>query len=135
MNTAFCFQVDPSRNLVRIVMSGLLSLDDVRNFAQGRREAHAKLRCPRNEHVTLNDIRALKIQPQPVVTAFREMLAAPEYRSRRLAFVVGRTLALNQLQRALADREGRAFEDPVAAEAWLLRAECREPPALRSSEG
>jgi hypothetical protein len=135
MKRSFSFHVDPSRNLVRIVMSGMLSLEDVRVFAEARRQAHAKLRCPPNEHVTLNDIRALKIQPQLVVVAFREMLSAPEYRSRRLAFVVGRTLALNQLQRALAGREGRAFEDPVAAEAWLLGAERQEMPTLRRLAG
>ncbi|MDB5692783.1 MAG: hypothetical protein JWO81_1846 [Alphaproteobacteria bacterium] len=127
MNPRFSFQVDPARDLVRIAMSGLFTLDDIAAFADARHRAHCKLRCPANEHVTLNDIRQLKIQPQEVVAAFREMLAAPNYRSRRLAFVAGPTLARNQLIRALGGRDARCFDDPVTAEAWLLgQGESRE---------
>ena len=133
MNKHFSFKVDPARDLVRITMSGLFTLDDIAAFAEARREAHAKLSCGPNQHVTLNDLRALKIQPQEVVAAFREMLAAPYYRSRRLAFVCGPTLARNQLMRALADRDARCFDDPVSAEAWLLRAE--EGPVRRTAAG
>ena len=120
MTARFSFQVDPARDLVRITMGGLFTPDDIAAFAEARRAAHCKLRCPANAHVTLNDLRELKIQPQEVVTAFREMLAAPDYRSRRLAFVCGPTLARNQLTRALATRDARCFDDPVSAEAWLL---------------
>ena len=123
MNAHFSFKVDPARDLVRITMAGLFTLEDIAAFAEARREAHAKLGCRPNQHVTLNDLRALKIQPQEVVTAFREMLAEPYYRSRRLAFVVGPTLARNQLGRAVAERDARYFDDPVTAEAWLLRAD------------
>ena len=76
--------------------------------------------------MTLNDLRQLKIQPQEVVTAFRDMLAAPAYRSRRLAFVCGPTLARNQLSRALGARDAAFFDDPVSAEAWLLRDDQRD---------
>jgi len=48
------------------------------------------------------------------------MLADPAYRSRRLAFVIGRTLARTQLQRALDRRTARCFDDSWAAEAWLF---------------
>ena len=47
------------------------------------------LGCAPNAHLTLNDIRGMNVQAQDIVDAFQEMLAAPEYRSRRLAFVVG----------------------------------------------
>jgi hypothetical protein len=116
-------------------MCGLLTLDDVRAFAAARREAHKALRCPPNAHVTLNDLRELKIQPQAVVAAFRDMLAAPEYRSRRLAFVVGPTLALNQLTRALAGREGLFFKDPIAAEAWLFEEDGETAPVRLRGTG
>ena len=127
MNARFSFKVDPARDLVRITMAGLFTPDDIAAFAEARREAHNKLSCPPNAHVTLNDLRGLKIQPQEVVVAFREMLAAPYYRSRRLAFVVGPTLARNQLTRALANRDARCFDDPVSAEAWLLSQESARP--------
>jgi hypothetical protein len=125
MDARFSFQVDPSRDFVRITMTGLFGDDDIARFVEARREAHRQLSCPRNAHVTLNDLRNLKIQPQGTVAAFREMLAAPDYRSRRLAFVAGPTLARNQLLRALGGREARCFDDPVTAETWLLRDENR----------
>jgi hypothetical protein len=133
MNKHFSFKVDPARDLVRITMAGLFTLKDIAAFAEARRQAHDKLSCPANAHLTLNDLRELKIQPQDVVAAFREMLAAPYYRSRRLAFVVGPTLARNQLTRALANRDARCFDDPISAEAWLLRADEGAP--RRSAAG
>ncbi|HEY1606529.1 MAG TPA: hypothetical protein VGF77_13130 [Allosphingosinicella sp.] len=125
MDARFSFQTDPSRDFVRIVMSGLFGLDDIADFIAARREAHGRLLCAPNAHVTLNDIRRLKIQPPETVAAFRAMLAAPDYRSRRLAFVAGPTLARNQLLRALAGRDARCFDDPITAEAWLLREDVR----------
>ena len=74
-------------------MFGFFTPDEVKAFAEARRKAHAKLACGPNEHLTLNDLRGLKIQPSESVDMFREMLAAPDYRSRRLAFVVAPTLA------------------------------------------
>src|SRR5687768_10301182 len=97
MSAKFSFQIDPLRGLVRITMKGLFTPDDVGEFVRARREAHRQLGCAPNMHLTLNDVRGMKIQPQDVVTAFRELLADPEYRSRRLAFVAGQTLARSQL--------------------------------------
>ena len=61
------------------------------------------------------------------------MLAAPEYRSRRLAFVVGYTLARAQAIRALESRAARWFNDPAEAEAWLLAEEPEEAPLRRAA--
>lgn len=122
MNKHFSFEVDRHRNLVKIRMSGMFGLADIDEFIEARRRAHAELHCPPNAHVTLNDVTGMLIQPQETVAAFQAMLAAPEYRSRRLAFIVPPTLARNQLMRALASRgEGRCFEDPEEAEAWLFQ--------------
>lgn len=101
-------------------MSGFFTPEDIAAFVVERRRAHARLACGPNEHLTLNDLRRMKIQPRESVDSFGEMLAAPEFRSRRLAFVVAPTLAQMQLLRALAGRHARFFEDPVAAEAWLI---------------
>lgn len=125
MSADFSFQVDPSRDLVRIRMGGFFTLDDIGAFLAARHEAHKQLACGRNQHVTLNDIRDMKIQSQEIVDAFREMLAAPDYRSRRLAFVVGPTLARTQVMRALDRREAQCFEDMWRAEAWLLAKNAR----------
>ena len=126
MSADFSFAVDRGLGLVRIRMAGLFEPDDVAAFREARRRAHAELGCAPNRHSTLNDVRAMKIQPQASVAAFAELLADCEYRSRRLAFVVAPTLARGQLMRALGGREARCFDDPGEAEAWLLAADAQE---------
>lgn len=120
MDGSFSFEIDRPRGLIRIVMAGLFTAERVAGFLEARRRAHAELGCAPNRHLTLNDVRAMKIQPQDTVAAFRELLADPQYRSRRLAFVAAPTLARSQLMRALAGRDSRCFADPAEAEAWLL---------------
>ena len=101
-------------------MAGFYAQEDIRAFLEARREAHQALGCAPNMHLTLNDIRAMEAQPHTIVDAFFRMLASPEFRSRRLAFIVGPNWARTQVLRALADRAGKCFTDPAAAEAWLL---------------
>src|SRR5687767_5442344 len=106
-------------------MSGFFTEADIAAFVAARAKAHKALTCGPNQHLTLNDVRGMKIQSQDSVAAFRTMLASPQYRSRRLAFVVGPTLARHQLERAAAaaDRDVRCFSDTVSAAKWLLEEE------------
>lgn len=121
MSAEFSFRVDPDRDLVRVRMAGFFTPEDVAAFARARAEAHGLLRCPPNAHVTLNDVREMKIQPQETVEAFGRLLVDPAFRSRRLAFVAAPTLARSQLQRALAGRtDVRLFEEEAEARAWLF---------------
>ena len=120
MSGKFSFTLERDRGLVRISMHGFYRLDDVAHFFEARRKAHAELGLPQGAHLTLNDLRGMKIQHQEVVTAFRDMLAAPEHRSRRLAFVAGPTLAKSQLMRALSGRDAQCFADVASAERWLF---------------
>lgn len=106
-------------------MAGFFTADDITAFLEARREAHARLTSRPNQHVTLNDVRELKIQSQETVAAFQEVLEAPAFRSRRLAFVVSPTLARSQLNRALAGREARFFPTVDAAEHWLFTGEAK----------
>jgi len=133
MKAEFSFEVDTERDLVRISMAGFFRQTDIAAFLEARRVAHQALTCAPNEHVTINDIRRMDIQSQDIVDAFQEMLAAPEYRSRRLAFVVANTLARSQAIRALESREARWFEDPAKAEAWLLAEDFSEAPLRRAA--
>ena len=119
MSADFSITAEPARDLIRIRMSGFFGMDDIQRFIRERRKVHAQLTCGPNEHLTLNDIRDIKIQSQDIVDAFRALLADPAYRSRRLAFVVAPTLTRTQLFRALDSRSARTFEDPWEAEAWL----------------
>ncbi|WP_431469449.1 STAS/SEC14 domain-containing protein [Sphingosinithalassobacter sp. LHW66-3] len=121
MSAHFEIDVDVPRSLVRIVMAGFFEPADLARFVEARRAAHARLLCGRNQHLTMNDLRGMKIQSQEMVDAFRAMLADPAYRSRRLAFVTGPTLARMQLERAVHGRSDVAcFSTPDAAQAWLF---------------
>src|SRR3954471_10444518 len=100
MKAEFSIEVDPARDLVRIRMGGFFRLADIADFLEARRVAHQALNCAPNAHLTINDIRAMDIQSHDAVDAFRELLAAPDYRSRRLAFVAANTLARSQAVRA-----------------------------------
>lgn len=122
MSADYAIIAEPEHSLIRIRMRGFFTPEDIAAFLEARRVAHRQLACGPNQHVTLNDVREMKIQSQEIVDAFREMLADPAYRSRRLAFVVSPTLARTQLARAIASRDAQCFEDPAAAEAWLLGA-------------
>jgi hypothetical protein len=134
MSATFSVTADRDRDLIRITMAGFFAPRDIVTFLAARRNAHAELRCGPNQHLTLNDVREMKIQPQQAVVAFQDMLADPTYRSRRLAFIVAPTLARGQLARALTGRADAAlFEDPAEAEAWLLGSVEAETPARRAA--
>jgi hypothetical protein len=120
MSAEFSIDVDPSRDLVRIAMSGFFTHDDIRAFYEARAEAHKQLRCGPNQHLTINDLRGMKVQSADVVAAFQKMLADSAYHSRRLAFVVTPTLARSQLMRAAAGRRPRCFASMLLAEAWIF---------------
>ncbi len=123
MDARFEFQVDVGRSLVRTTLSGFFTDETVAGYLAARKAAFAKLKCGANQHLSLTDTRGMAIQTQEVVTRWREILADPLYRSRRLAFVVASTLTRNQLQRAIGCRDARVFTDMAEAEAWVLEAE------------
>ncbi|HWK34828.1 hypothetical protein [Sphingomonas sp.] len=120
MDAHFTIDVDPERDLVRIAMDGFFNLADIDRFLEARAEAHKALTCAPNAHLTINDLRGMKIQSKDSVARFGALLAGPEYRSRRLAFVVGPTLARGQLARLITHRTARCFDTPAIAEAWLF---------------
>jgi hypothetical protein len=131
MSGKFLIQPDKANGLIRIVMAGFFTTLDLERFIEARRRAHEVLGLAPNAHMTLNDVRRMKIQSPEMVEAFRAMLADPDYHSRRLAFVAGPTLARSQLMRACSGRDARCFEDPLEAEAWLLEPNASALPARR----
>ena len=136
MSVKYSIRADRACGLIRITMSDLLTLDDVAGFYAERARAHAELGLPRNMHMTLNDVRDLKILPQPTLAAFVEMLADPEYHSRKLAFVVGPTLVRGQVMRAIAGRPNvSCFAEMVGAEEWLLAGEMFDARVPRVAAG
>lgn len=120
MNPRMSFDVDPARDLVRITLAGFFSPDDVDRFVAARDAAHRQLRCAPNAHATIVDMRAMQIQAQETVAAFQHVLADPRMVSRRLAFVVARSLSRLQIKRAAAEREAAYFTSIEEAECWVL---------------
>lgn len=127
MSEKFHFEIDRARGLVRITMSGFYEAEDVAAFVEARKKAHAELGLAPNAHMTLNDLRGMKVQSQDTVRAFQAMLTAPEYRSRKLAFVADRNLATMQLERTLVARDAKIFTDIPSAEAYLFAEEDSAP--------
>ena len=123
MNAQFSIGVDVTRDLVRLKLSGFFAVADVERFCEARDAAHRQLTCAPHAHVTLVDLRDMKIQPQESVSAFGSLLADPAHQSRKLALVFSLSLARMQLQRAAGDRRARYFTSIADAEAWLFEAE------------
>jgi hypothetical protein len=123
LSEKFRFTVDRERGLVRISMQGFWTLRDVGAFFDTRRKALAELGLPRNTHMTLNDLRGMKIQAQAVIQAFQEGLAVQEEKARRLAIVVDAAMARGQANRAINSSDTRYFTDVESAEAWLFAEE------------
>lgn len=122
MTATFSVTTDPTRDLVRITLDGFFDDTTMRAFLRARRAAHAELRCPPNQHLTLADVRGLTIQSQDMVAKFHAAIADPVARGRRLGFVTGSTLARAQLRRAIGSRDAGVFTDHAEAEAWVLAA-------------
>lgn len=120
MTPSYSFDVDPQRSLVRLRISGFFMPADIDRFAAARADAYGVLLCAANEHVTLVDMRGMQIQSQECVDGFARVLGDPRHRSRRIAFVVERSLSRMQIQRITMGRAARYFTAIEAAEAWLL---------------
>ena len=120
MTGAFTVDADPSRQVLRITMSGFFEPAQIAELRDGVAAAIAQLRCPPGRHLTLVDIRQMDIQSQEAVAQFEQLLSTPQVRSRKIAFIVARSLARLQIKRAASHRDADYFEDEGAAEAWLI---------------
>lgn len=123
MEASFSIQADPRTSLLWITIGGFFGLSDIERFAGARDTELRRLRCGANQHLTLIDMRNMKIQTQGSVEAFGRLLNDRASASRRLAFVVAVGLARSQIQRAAAGRGAGYFSTVEEAEAWLQRSE------------
>ncbi|MDP1026246.1 hypothetical protein Q5H91_03395 [Sphingomonas sp. KR1UV-12] len=114
--------------MIAISLGGFFTVADVEAFGRELAAQRRLLRCARNQHLTLCDVSAMKIQTQEVVAAFAALAGDPAGQSRRMAMIVGSSLARLQTQR-VASRDATAmFRDAASAEDWLFE---EERPALR----
>lgn len=112
-------EIDPANAFVRLTMSGFYEPAEAFALAREFERAVADLGCVPNTHVTLADIRDMAIQSQAAVEAFMQVVGSPAIRSRKLAFVVARSLARMQARRLTSRPDVEFFETVAAAEAWL----------------
>ena len=118
MEASYSITPDKSRNLARVKMAGFFTERDVQEFAATYRQVLTYLKAP--GHLTLVDITQMSIQSQDIVGAFAALLASPDVRSSKLAFITSSSLSRLQAQR-LTDREGVEFFDRMdSAEDWLF---------------
>ena len=120
MKAQFSTIVDADRDLVRMSMSGFFEAADVARFVAERHVAHKRLRCRRNQHLTLVDIRDMAVQSQETVAEFQKALHSPGVYSRRIAIVTRTSLSRSQVRRAADGRDISYFDDFAEAERWVL---------------
>ncbi|KQM65362.1 MULTISPECIES: hypothetical protein [unclassified Sphingomonas] len=132
MEATFSIVNDAPRGLMRITMAGFFAEADIARFVAARDRELAALGTRANEHLTLVDIRAMDIQAAQSVAAFQQLLADPRTASRRIAFLVGRSLAAMQIRRAAQGRDTRYFAELDEAEDWLLATHPTERTAYRA---
>lgn len=119
MSGSYSIDVDAQRSFVRMKLQGFFSPEEIVAFDAARREAYRQLRCAPNQHVTLVDMTATQIQSQEAVNAFSHSLMDPVTRSRRIAFLVSRSLARLQIKRASSSLNAAYFHAEDDAIAWL----------------
>lgn len=119
MTGDFELHVDPKRKLLRVTMSGFFDAPQIMRMAQAVVTTFRQHGFAPDELLTLVDIRQMDIQSQDAVQQFQDLLSTEDTRSRRLAFIVARSLARLQIKRAASHREAEYFEDEASAEAWI----------------
>lgn len=112
-------QLVPERALIRLTMGGFYEPEEALALARHMAAAVSELGAPRNAHLTLADIRDMAIQSQDAVAAFMQVVGAEDIRSRKLAFVVARSLSRMQARRLTSRPDVEFFDDMPSAEAWL----------------
>ena len=111
---------------MHFTLSGFFDEATFARFVEDRRAAFAKLTCAPNAHLTLVDLSECLLQPQVLAAAFQKLMAEPETRSRRMAFVFGTSPTRMQVRRILAARDDIGlFADEASAMAWLREADLK----------
>lgn len=123
MAGSYSFEIDEGRDFVLMTLGGFFSPEEIEAFDRARRTAYRKLRCAPNQHVTLIDMRETVIQSQDAVDAFTRSVSDPETCSRKVAFVVSKSLARLQVKRVASSRHAGYFSTFAEAEAWLFQDE------------
>jgi hypothetical protein len=115
----FEITTEPERKLVRLKISGMLTLNDVAELYRQEHEAIRGMGCPVGQHVVIVDVTDCPLQLQTIVSAFQESMNSPG-KARRLAMVIGSSLGRIQARRILTREDAALFNCAADAEAWLF---------------
>ena len=115
----FTISTEPHRQLVRIKVTGMLTLEQVADFYRAEHEAIRAMGCPLGQQIAIVDVSECPLQLQQIVEAFQKSMESPA-RAKRLAMVTGGSLSRMQARRILKRDNAALFETVAEAEAWLF---------------
>ena len=114
---------EPARHLIRAVMGGMLTLDEVDDFSVREQAAVRRMGLASGAFDLLIETIGNMVQTQDVMNAFQQLIMASEFKARRIAVVRSGALVTMQSRRMTLLRPDVAvFEEVAAAEEWLLGA-------------
>ena len=115
---------DRSRRLIRAVLSGMLTLDDVESFYRSELEAVQAMGCRTGEFFLIVETRGNVVQSREVMDAFQRLIEHSPVKAKRIAIVRAGALSSMQTRRIAKAREGvEVFDSVKEAEAWLFRSD------------
>ncbi len=115
---------DPERKLVRAVMCGLLTVEEVEQFSRDEQDAVRRMGLASGEFLLLIDTLTQQVQTQEVMDAFRALMLDSPLKARRIATVRQGVLNRMQSRRIVQVRSAaEVFDNVTDAEAWLFAGE------------
>lgn len=112
---------EPERKLVRVVMSGLLTVAEVERFSRDEQAAVRAMGLRTGEFLLLVDTIGTQVHTREVTEAFQSLMLDSPLKARRIALVRMGTLAAMQSRRISTVRSySEVFATAAEAEEWLF---------------
>ena len=116
----FEIHVDQETAIVRTVLRGFWTMDDLTAFGAGMYEAVQAIAARHPIFALLSDSTRFKVQSPEVSDGFAHMMAVgSRAHSGPTAIIVGSILNKLQAERVFTDPRVRIFTDPAAARLWV----------------
>ncbi len=120
----FALSVEPTRRLISITLPSNIDPAIAREIGAAKAKAADQLGDIERGHVTLFDVRALRVQPQSIMQMFADFVRDTPRKSLKVAILVGEGTSRMQFRR-LAEAEAiredlKLFTERTSAVDWLL---------------
>ncbi|MDE0932004.1 MAG: hypothetical protein OSA47_00160 [Novosphingopyxis baekryungensis] len=124
VRTLFALSVEPTRRLISITLPSNIDPAIAREIGAAKARAADQLGDIERGHVTLFDVRALRVQPQSIMQMFADFVRDTPRKSLKVAILVGEGTSRMQFRR-LAEAEAiredlKLFTERTSAVDWLL---------------